>query len=625
MTTTGRGGGDELSATGQIDGDGGGRQPISMSAGGAVPAPPAVTSEAEPLWFGPAERPLLGWLDRPADGTARGGVLICPPFGIELSHSHYTLRTLARRLRAAGFAVLRFDYDGTGQSAGEMGDPARVDAWRASVRAGLRVLRDLDLPWLGGVGLRLGATLLADVAAGGALLDGLVLWDPCQSGKAFLRESVALFNAVCPAPDATTAAAGTEILGLRLSEPLAAELRRLELPAAERLAGARVMVLADPTRIGIERLARRLPEPFAEWHEYEAPEPVFDPGELRFDLPERLLGQITGWLDGACDAEPRPLPAPAPGPAPAARVGETPDGTPIVETVTSLGEHGLIGIECAPQTGAEGPAMLLVSLAAESSIGPVRQWVELSRRWAAAGIRSIRLDLSGIGESPIRPDVPERVVYAHEHVDEILGVAAALNPRDPGDVVLVGLCSGAYQVLAAGPRLHPRGVVAVNPILTFAMADRSGEIPTAGPGIPPALGIEPPPPDRRTRWRRIIRARMPRLAWSIVYALRLAHSPAVRLRPLARERVDTLLMLGTNEAEVPLRRTPSVLADLDATGASRVSITPGFDHSLRDQASRDRFQAATTAFLGDILGRPVEPAESVAAEGTRPVAVARIA
>ena len=85
-------------------------------------------TEAEPYWFGPARAPLLGRLHRPLGGRARGGVLICPPVGIELAHSHYVLRCLARELTACGFAVLRFDYAGTGQSAGDMNDSGRGGA-----------------------------------------------------------------------------------------------------------------------------------------------------------------------------------------------------------------------------------------------------------------------------------------------------------------------------------------------------------------------------------------------------------------------------------------------------------------------------------------------------------------
>jgi alpha-beta hydrolase superfamily lysophospholipase len=565
--------------------------------------------EAEPVWFGPAERPLLGWLHRPAGGMARGGVLICPPVGLELSHSHYVLRCLARELRAAGFAVLRFDYDGTGQSAGDMNDPGRVDAWRASAREALRLLRDTGVPWLAGVGLRLGATLLADLAAADEL-DASVLWDPCESGKAFLREQIALHRTSGPPAPAEAPAgpspAGVEILGYHLGEPIAAELRALVLPASEAFAGARALVLADPTRAGNARLAARLPADRVEWREYAAAEPVFDSGELAFAAPATVLGQIVEWLDGVCCAEPAPCAPPSE--RREAVVGYASDGGPVLETTVMLGEHRLAGIECAPASGAEGPTVLLVSLAGESSIGPVRQWVELARRWAASGVRSVRVDLSGIGESPVRPGVPERTVYAHEHVTELGMLAAAVSPHDPRDVVLVGLCSGAFQALAVGPQLRPRGIVAANPLLTFAMPRRAGEVsrsmPRAFAGPAPGDGV---PAGRRRRWRRWLRTRTPRPVWGIVYALGLATSPAPMLRALTRARVDTLLMLGAHEASVPLQRTPGALRRLGASGASEVQLVD-LDHSLRNRLSRETFAEAATDFLRGIYDRSLEPA-----------------
>ena len=38
---------------------------------------------ADPLWFGPVERPLFGWFHVPAGGRARSGGVLCPPIGDE--------------------------------------------------------------------------------------------------------------------------------------------------------------------------------------------------------------------------------------------------------------------------------------------------------------------------------------------------------------------------------------------------------------------------------------------------------------------------------------------------------------------------------------------------------------
>ncbi len=46
------------------------------------------------------------------------------------------------------------------------------------------------------------------------------------------------------------------------------------------------------------------------------------------------------------------------------------------------------------------PWVVLVNVAAEHHIGPGRRWVEWARRWAALGYRVVRIDQSGVGDSP---------------------------------------------------------------------------------------------------------------------------------------------------------------------------------------------------------------------------------
>ena len=53
---------------------------------------------ATPLWFGPADRPLFGWLHVPDDGVVRGGAVLCPPVGYEAICAHRTFRVVAEEL-----------------------------------------------------------------------------------------------------------------------------------------------------------------------------------------------------------------------------------------------------------------------------------------------------------------------------------------------------------------------------------------------------------------------------------------------------------------------------------------------------------------------------------------------
>ena len=93
-----------------------------------------------PIWFGDPDRPLFGWFEAPEDGKACAGVVICPPLAVEGTTSKPGLRHLSTRLAAEGFAVLRFDYTGTGDSSGDDRQPGLVADWLASIRSAIRCL-----------------------------------------------------------------------------------------------------------------------------------------------------------------------------------------------------------------------------------------------------------------------------------------------------------------------------------------------------------------------------------------------------------------------------------------------------------------------------------------------------
>src|SRR3982751_2922406 len=63
------------------------------------------------------ERCLFMWHHRPPAPACRGaGVVLVPPLGFEYMSAYTTFRILAEQIAAAGFDVLRLDYDGTGNS-----------------------------------------------------------------------------------------------------------------------------------------------------------------------------------------------------------------------------------------------------------------------------------------------------------------------------------------------------------------------------------------------------------------------------------------------------------------------------------------------------------------------------
>lgn len=144
-----------------------------------------------PLLFGTTGRRLLGMYSPAAPPAKRRGVVLCPPFGQEYIRSHRTCRILATRLSDVGHDVLRFDYYGTGNSAGDDRDVSLSGAVEDTLLGVEEVCDMAGVRRVTLVGLRTGA-LVARLAAGNAdAVDRLVLWDPVTDARAYVRDSIA--------------------------------------------------------------------------------------------------------------------------------------------------------------------------------------------------------------------------------------------------------------------------------------------------------------------------------------------------------------------------------------------------------------------------------------------------
>jgi alpha-beta hydrolase superfamily lysophospholipase len=453
-----------------------------------------------PFFFGPPARArsTFGWYHAPAghDGggpqtaghvggspqtpgdVRRGGVLLCNPIGDDAVRAHRPLRHLAERLAHAGFAVLRFDFHGTGDSLGDEREQGRVAAWLDDVRAALAELRARC--HLGGdpgapagpisiVGLRLGATLALCAAD---LVDGVVLWGPYARGAAFHTESTRLYKmhrmlepqSFSGGPK--TRPDGEEAFGFLLTHDTVAGLKALDTRAIARAPARRALVVGDGSGAPAEQeivdhlgslgvAAERRVFPGSRQFLIEVPH--------KSRLPEDALDAMVGWL-----GEGHPASAAAPGPSPA-RASEDGD---LAERPVFFGPRGaLFGILHEPVLGTAGralPPIVLTSAGTVHRIGPHRFYVTLARRWAALGFPVLRVDLTGIGDSAPGADGIENVTYPRDGYADLEDAVTFMGaPR----VILAGLCSGgdfAFQMGMRDPRV--RSVLILNP-RTFCVND----------------------------------------------------------------------------------------------------------------------------------------------------------
>lgn len=189
----------------------------------------------ETLFFGRSDRQLLG-VFHPAEGMGvrDHAVVLCYPAPQEMLRVHWSFRRLAAALAREGVAVLRFDYSGTGDSAGEA-EAATLSAWCEDVVTAARELADLSgAPRVSLVGFRLGAALAHAAARAGLAVRDLVLWDPVVRGAAYLAELRQLeARRVADARVRVHRRADVEeLLGFELSPTMRAQLEAVDLLAA---------------------------------------------------------------------------------------------------------------------------------------------------------------------------------------------------------------------------------------------------------------------------------------------------------------------------------------------------------------------------------------------------------
>lgn len=570
-------------------------------------------SQHHEVWFGPAERPLHGWICAPADGRVTAGVVLCSPVGEEGRATYRTMRHLAESLARASMVVLRFDYDGTGDSSGNPQDPERVDSWLSSIDAALELVRATGVSQVSLVGMRLGATLAATALTRpgvGTTLSSVVLWDPCSSGRHFLREGEAL---QAFSDDAVLGAEPDDGLrhtpGFQYDAATASDLRRVtiaKLPEHTRLA-RRLLLLERPDRPGavLDAEPLRSRTELFETGVAVGQDQLLDVQPSDTTVPEHAISTISSWLAAdVTGAKPVELVLP-----PVTRtVGVPSSGVGSVyvhERGVRLGPARQYGMVTEPAAGTRPgqPWVVLVNVAIEHHVGPGRRWVELARAWAALGYRVIRLDQSGVGDSPTRPGQSEDVLFAPEWIEELPDVVREL--RADGPVILMGLCSGVASSLEAAQRSEVDSIFGVNPRLTLFEAgyDTPGYTRRRRAAATPSK-----PFVWLARRRRVLAGGL----WRAYRQLALWHAPMLFIDRVVRRGTVVEIISCPEDAQhftevlawrLRLRRRRR-------QGVLRLESSDLLDHSLLSRTAQELFVERSTAFV-------VERHDALAGQGPR--------
>ncbi|GAB2185260.1 alpha/beta hydrolase [Roseibium sp. LAB1] len=400
---------------------------------------------ARPFFF----EGLAGYF-HPAGGST--AILLLSPWGYEELCSRKSYRMLGEKLAAAGYPCLRFDYPGTGNSAGRSDAVDDSSAWRTAVKTALTELqRHTGARRLLVIGQGVGASL-AGVVAQEASLAGLVLLAPVLPGRAYLRE-LAAWTAMTQPTFLVNSSDGPEgglmAGGFVLSRSTAEELKTLNLLKVKLPAELPTLLMERPDHPGDQKLADQLLEdgvslerlPFDGYADY-----VSDP--TLSVVPEATLDRIVSWVrDRLPEDCANKKTASADQVAPDNRWSA--DG--LNEELVRFGKGNMFfGALTLPADKSVDTAVVILNSGYDHSIGWARMAVDFSRALAESGVAVLRVDLAGIGESRYWPDQQPQVLYSDRQVADVTAAVNWLSERlQVKRIILAGRCSGAYLTLLA--------------------------------------------------------------------------------------------------------------------------------------------------------------------------------
>ncbi|WIB68697.1 alpha/beta fold hydrolase [Curtobacterium sp. MCBD17_035] len=534
---------------------------------------------------------VLATVERPTRPGSTG-VVVCPPFGHEHVLAYRTERLLAARLADHGIASVRYDHPGSGDSV----VAATATSHRDGARLAAEALRTAGCTRIVYVGLASGALVAAAAADDDPDAAGLVLWDPPRSGRSWLRAARALAAVSVagidtrPGSAVTTAHDGTvTVVGADIPADQAAAIGALGYPTGP---ADRMPVLVAVRNDGDRRVPAGYDRDGIDIVRVDGHEALLGVSSLSARIPAASVDAVGEWVTRRVPPEPVPAPMEL---VPTERAVVDQD---VEEHLVRIGPDHLFAVDTRPRHGDDdAPTVVLLNGSSEHRIGVTRLQVDLARRLAAAGIRSVRVDRRGTGETgPVVADEPS-LLFTQEWIDDVSHVLDHLAlPADR--VGIVGLSVGGWLGLqvAAGRAGF---------VVGLSQADYRSR--PAAPGAVAAADAEARP-HVRTRRDALVAAVKRHLPYRVALALaRRGHvqfvEPVIRA-PLAAG-TDVTLVLGPGDGAVFRARGGATAAHRLAhlPGTLRVVELPEADHAMFGAATRE---AATEAVLATAVAAFVQ-------------------
>jgi acyl carrier protein len=203
----------------------------------------------KPFYFGTSDKQLFGCYQALQSGFYKEcGVILCYPMGEEYIRFHRAYRQLADDLTNKGFPVLRFDFYGCGDSAGDCKE-GKIDQWLSDISTAIDEIRQRSgVEKICLVGLRLGGSLAMMAGTERKDIDTLVLLDPVVDGRRYIDELTTWHQDMLrlshvKANHLSESESLSELLGFSITNSLLTDIENIDLLAVNEKPAKKILFI----------------------------------------------------------------------------------------------------------------------------------------------------------------------------------------------------------------------------------------------------------------------------------------------------------------------------------------------------------------------------------------------
>ncbi len=433
-------------------------------------------SRQHPCWLNKDSAPVFSWLHLPeSQSISETGIVICNPLGYEYSHTHRTIRHLSNNLATAGFANIRFDYHGTGDSFSDLFEEKRIETFLENIESAINTLKEkTGVTKICLIGLRLGATLAASFCEKTSV-DKLVLWAPCIKGRAYVREMIALEKLASHSANSDDNKGIIDSGGFIVTEETADELKKINLLKQQYLVNDNILIIERNDLKKNEKLLNAIESSNInniEHHPMTGYLEMMEEPQFTV-IPDSTINKIISWLNE--NTEQKKIISKY-NTHSCSQITSKPDSR-LIEEICYEAENKFMGIISYPSNFREKPPtkplIILTNSGSVHHVGPNRLYVQLARSLALEGYPALRFDLSNLGDSVLGKPANENAPYSeHAMKDIALMIEYAKKQYGFSQFIISGLCSGAHNAFHSSLDLpssyNIKETIIINPLRFYS-------------------------------------------------------------------------------------------------------------------------------------------------------------